>query len=586
MEVWWAKSFEAPLFDPMVGWTVRRFIEHLARLTWAVFHYSLQPFVQLVLLALAYLLILAVTLPVLLPVLILFILLLPYLLIFSLLGQRLTRRRVLVGVLVTALIMIYALFLALGTGSLVQNALAGGAFLSLGANLLARFVIERQQPDTQALAEGRAFAQVLQVSTRPEDLLGKDRPWDPRFYLYRGPALPFARFILRRLARSLRNVDERFLVQGIARTTSLAEKVRLSALLIILVVFHGLNALATIPVYLAGVLLILPLMFFVWVLSLVGGVPKIADLVNLIKKRLDAFLVGSLGDIKVFMDDPVQARRIRREAERALQEISGDPWFRSAEIYVVAHSTGAAVAYETLATGYQGTGQAKVEGLITVGSILQMVSSTTSSRKSFASGLPPDLRWLNIWTQYDPALAGPLSRNKRWRRRVIDIPVSNEGDPFTDHSAYWANDHQVIPTLVRAVWGKDVYDHFRLESSLRSLQRLKKRKYRILALSFPRLLAWSAFPLTVWGTLAFVSRLSAKPEGIFEVWASVWKWMARYSSYPVVGSVFLKPDGWWEQALTALTLGIVVTIAGQMVYKFIRAFLWDGFIRESRFFKA
>ena len=108
--------------------------------------------------------------------------------------------------------------------------------------------------------------------------------------------------------------------------------------------------------------------------------------------------------------------------------------------------------------------------------------------------------------------------NRRFNR-IQDIPVSNEGDPFKDHSAYWDNDHQVIPSLVHEIWGEDAPKHFDFgemeEASRKLLFRLLRRKARILTLSVFRLSAWSIFPL------AFLDSLDYMIDGA-SVATSVW----------------------------------------------------------------
>ena len=84
--------------------------------------------------------------------------------------------------------------------------------------------------------------------------------------------------------------------------------------------------------------------------------------------------------------------------------------------------------------------------------------------------------WVNIWTRYDPAQPGPLiSSEKKLAGKTEEIPVSNEGDPFTDHSSYWANHDQVIPALVKEIWGGGATEKFYL-SEEDEISRVRRRK--------------------------------------------------------------------------------------------------------------
>jgi len=354
----------------------------------------------------------------------------------------------------------------------------------------------------------------------------------------------------------------------------LREKAKWAFLSFTLIFYHGLNGIVTIALYAVVMVLITPLMFVVWVLSLISGVPGIPATVNVIKTRLDAFLVGSLGDIKVFMDESVQASRVRGEMESALDGIHSDPGLQDADIYIIAHSTGAAIAYETLVHPSNVSRRSGVKGLITAGSIMRMVRKMASRRASFDEPLPKGVRWINFWTPYDPALAGPIYQGTLKgelttgpdQNEVVNVPVSNEGDPFSDHSAYWTNEHQVIPRLVKELLGND-------ESPFdfgpeKELERVAKRKLRILALSGFRLCAWLALPVSLMITLWI------GPWG--EIDTKYWflNWAAE------------EPNNVLETTIVVFLRVAAAFIVAQLLYRFYRALLWDGFLREAGIFRA
>jgi hypothetical protein len=651
VEVWWARSFDAPLFDPMIGWTVRRFVAHLTALAWSLVIQSLGPLVLLPSLLLLSLPVIVVAVLASLTVLLVWALvILPYWWILKKLWRP--------GVSLTALKVNYALYgfmrlaiplLGLAFSVLVPLLLIPGA---IEARAVTGFVIFGV-----LVSGGSSLSRILRVyPTRFEGALivrqlmntpgiwdaaetginlpGRNSPWNPLFYFVATASA--IKFVYRPFSNALKQVDENLILARIGRTERWTERIGLVALLTLLVIFDGLNALVNISLYLGGVFLIVPAMFLVWVLSLVGGIPRVPALVNFIKGRLDSFLVGSLGDIKVFMDEPVQAKKIRHQLERALDNVHGDLEFNGADIYILAHSTGAAISYETLVLESNSKRRKGVRGLITVGSIMRMVWSVRSRRTSF-NAPPPGIVWTNFWTRYDPALAGPVIRHRstnpvpisRWvaalprpldragnlmvawgkslrsfvtsepqlpggmnggELRVEDVPVSNEGDAFNDHSTYWQNDHQVIPRIVSQVWGDDAASYFDFgntpeKAEQKKFQRLKKRKYRILLLAIPRLALWYLFPFSLYGVIADGRGI---PSAL-RFWGWPQTWMRSYQdhwSVELIDDVLLSPDIWWETAVGALVLASLVTLAGQLFYKFLRAIIWDGFLEDRSFLQA
>lgn len=244
---------------------------------------------------------------------------------------------------------------------------------------------------------------------------------------------------------------------------------------------------------------------------------------------------------------------------------------------------GAAIAYETLALAANQGRPKKVAALLTVGSVWNLVQHIRDRRSSFELPLrnpnADDTRWVNIWARHDPVLAGPTNGNGK--DRVVDVPVSNEGDPFNDHSAYWANEHQVISRLVGEIWGTDARLIFDMNTNddWVNLDWLRRRKIRILFISGFRLAAWALFPLTVWGTLDYVNNW-----GFFDFLGGfqndVANFLDQYYDWLLIGNVLFRPHSAWAYAISALAAAVVVTFAGQMAYKFVRALIWDGLLKE------
>lgn len=648
VEVWWASSFDAPTFDPMIGWTVRRFIAHLTTLALSLVRNSILPLIVFIALGPIYIFVFALTLATLyfslLIGLVVSTLLTPILFVFfsvkrskefRLLAQRNWPAYVGAAGLVASLYP--ALTYILPESDFLEGATIGavvlGVFYLLSNTEQRSDELERSRLRSSATRD-HFFHRIAGLESRQitydfplpstaeepgglvdydlSDLFEPDFLWDvsrgpgalfrPAQFVritataYRGWAVRVARSFYKCLRWAGRNMDEQLILERIwaplrvdrkSITVRFWARSNLFVLYVLTLVFHGLNAAATVPLYVTGAFLITPAMFLVWLLSFLRGMPRIADFVIFLKRRLDSFIVGSLGDIKVFMEEPTQANRIRKEMERALEVVETDTWIDDSEVevYIVAHSTGAAIAYEFIVLSNSAPQMNKINGLITLGSIMRMAWNMQNHRTTFGrdSFLPPEVSWINLWTRYDPALAGPTPSTRK--ERVWDICVSNEGDPFNDHSAYWANDHQVIPTLIKLIWGRGASIHFNFGRA-RELTRLTKRKCRILVLALFRLPAWIVFPFSFFFTLKFVNGIDNDHQGILLLWEHLWQWMKRFDDVPLVGSIFLDPQGLLEKGVTVLAVALLSTGLAQMVYRFLRALFWDGVLNELRWFRA
>ncbi|PKB84367.1 MAG: hypothetical protein BZY88_00055 [SAR202 cluster bacterium Io17-Chloro-G9] len=411
---------------------------------------------------------------------------------------------------------------------------------------------------------------------------------------------------MRQMGLRLKNVDERHFVEDVIKTLSPGETQSTgpsaeptptgtfrgivkraftvfgwTAFLYILMGFHFLNALTNILLYIVAFVLLVPLLLVFWLLAMVTDIPKFGEFVSFVKKRFESFLVGSLSEIKVFLDEPVQAQKIRRELERALDIAA----YGDSEVYVLAHSVGAAIAYETLALNRDNNHRVnKVKSLITVGSALNLVRRLENCRSSFYLPLG-NVPWVNIRARHDPLRAGPTKGTGS--DEVVDVQVSNEGDPFNDHSGYWANEHQVFPRLVGEIWGKDANDVFHMQADEHwvNLGWLAKRKVRILCISGFRWAAWGVFPATI--SVGLASFFGWLGTGFLkDTWEALWQALNDYIFLPLVNPLLREdinvfdPRGLWQQTFAVLLSALIVTLVAQMLYKFTRALLWDGFFEQ------
>lgn len=251
---------------------------------------------------------------------------------------------------------------------------------------------------------------------------------------------------------------------------------RVSAAVAALLVFRSMAALTALFLYLAGALLIFPLTAALLALSQLPGQRSAHALTTRIKRKVQGAVLTSIGDINLFTRHPEQAERARAEVERALDALQP----MCADLFIVAHSLGCAVSYDTLAQPGNAHRAERVRALVTVGGILPMVWRTSPRRPSFDAPLPPGIRWLNLWARFDPAEGGPISPERLkaampdlatptqhvrpWSllwllprpapasRSFEDVAVSNADSILLDHTSYWTNLDEVMPRIARELW--------------------------------------------------------------------------------------------------------------------------------------
>jgi tetratricopeptide (TPR) repeat protein len=339
------------------------------------------------------------------------------------------------------------------------------------------------------------------------------------------------------LQRWLRANDETVLLRYVDWNLAFpetAERLALGLVLSALIVFRLLHSVMSVCLYALGAAIIFPLMFALWVFSQSAAIRVMPRIITLVKTWLDNLLLGSLGDIKVYMDDDAQAANARVELEEAIDELSK----RCDEIHIIAHSLGSAVSYETLVSAGNQVRILKVKSLVTVGAILPMLWRISPHRTSFDQPLPAHIRWVNLWARFDPADSGPIDRQTLERAKpdapqetrplgistfflfqplpdpepggFKEVIVSNEDDLLRDHTTYWQNFHEVAPQLVRNIWGEgssDATGNFHRQEGIRAF----RQKLLVLCVSGPPLIAWYTFPIAFSLSLVGTSYTGGSP---------------------------------------------------------------------------
>jgi hypothetical protein len=291
-----------------------------------------------------------------------------------------------------------------------------------------------------------------------------------------------------------------------------------------------------------------------------------------IRRMIDSFLVDWFGDLPVLLDDHVQAANVRARVARSIERLRRDG---CDAVVVVAHSGGALVTFETLLD--PAYAHLRVDKLITLGQGLGLawrLAADPDVREIRAghrlvgnlAQARPDLRWVDIWSSYDPAPAGPLpargglvthdqeargtavvatvdAAQEPWLVRadvgapvpesteprivVESRPVTNEMNVLTDHGAYWANPEGFLIPVVRhidASLGDASASRFYRDRTDRA-RRIVWRRQRVGALAAWGWLCSLAAAATI-GTLILLQatgedRLTRGGNGLATAWSVV-----------------------------------------------------------------
>lgn len=624
-EVWWARLVDAPRYDPMIGWTVVRACTHFSRLAVLTYENGLFP----VLLGMALLIFLSGFIVVVLVfftiLLISIVFLFPFAAVLILLGPVTRKTRQIFSTSLAVIFSLASTFAAIGLGlSLFLDyelldtltpfiiSLVAGVLVSAVPEIWSAYRRWRRVRSIRRTTQLLAYIQRLRASSAAEpryrlgtfdDYIGSlargtERPrystilnWPRILGISAGqPAIALSRTIVRRMFR---------LTYSSTRTSNpgeqvLADELRSSKnrfwrlmLMGILPFFHFFNSLITLWIYVTGIIFVPMLMLAVWILSRFRGIPGVPRALRAVSNRIDQFLVGSLGDIKIYMDEPVQATRIRNELLKSIEELGEDC---PGGVFLVCHSTGAAIAFETIVLPENKPKLKNIKTLIMVGSIMNMVWKMGTRRRSFDRAIPSGIRLVNIFTRYDPAFAGPLESTPsvvkhRKIGKLTEFEVSNEDDLFRDHSAYWTNSHQVIPLIIREIIGSksrsrdaEVRKEF-LMKRRDVASRISRRKWQILLLSLPRLAVWYSFPgIMVW------QFLTIDGVGSGTNIPSVFNWL-RIDRYLGLNVSFLaEPASTGQFIFGVIFASFGLTLILYLLYGLARTVLWDGVARELRIF--
>jgi len=276
-------------------------------------------------------------------------------------------------------------------------------------------------------------------------------------------------------------------------------------------------------------------------------------------------LTRHLGDLWVYLQQPWEASQIRgRFEERMHALLDGVEACPVDSVFVIAHSLGAAIAFEAL-TGRRmtrrlqrvfGRRPAPQVHFISVGSALNSVwdIAPAAERFRFYRTLPPFVRWLDLWATTDPVSRGPLRPPVSLRALRFDSrPVVNQMDAFSDHSAYWKNAEEVVAPILDRITCGTVHSLLQMDVAAR------RRRVEVLALA--KALAWLVLPGV------FVALVIGGGDG----------WVRPPAPNLVLGKA-------WQRLLAAPTVWALAAAAvAVLLYSTVVAWAWNQWDRRARY---
>lgn len=216
-----------------------------------------------------------------------------------------------------------------------------------------------------------------------------------------------------------------------------------------------------------------PLIVGLHILARIGragaALPLLGGLADKMGQTVEDLVVGGLGDILLYVFDPVQSAFIRGDLERAIAEAHelAQKEKREPLIHIIGHSMGSVIAYEAASRSLDPELRRSVKTLCTMGTVLDMVryilggeGLVLAERVRFGQDIPREKqgaaypRWLNLFARNDPATGfGPLLE---FGKDPTNQPVRSTSK---GHSTYWDDRHGVYrPFLAWVAHGNPVFD--------------------------------------------------------------------------------------------------------------------------------
>jgi hypothetical protein len=304
--------------------------------------------------------------------------------------------------------------------------------------------------------------------------------------------------------------------------------------------------------YVAAAILSIPLILCLYVLAQIPGPVEQAVM------GIRNFAQDQIGDFYTFMWDDIQAVHIRGSVAAAIHFLVEK---RQCErIAVIAHSQGTVVAYDALCSGAALPADlARVKTFVTFGSALnnawdkRLVPARTCRLRE---PLPASMRWINVWSAYDPVAGGELTTPPHIRPPDEQLEVTNWMNVILDHGGYFTNREEFLSRLAQEIESPGDRQGSRFFPEQGEKGWIDRRRDRVLTLVTWRVVAMLAFVAGVIARIRASDRLRADGE-------AVWAWL---QTLPIVGGLVTFLDqhaAWlvWTERLGARLLGVGVWLA-------------------------
>ena len=351
----------------------------------------------------------------------------------------------------------------------------------------------------------------------------------------------------------------------------------------LIILYDVLATLLWMPIFALLTPLVVIVLALLWLLTQVPIAKAAPGVITAFQEAANKLLVGWVGDAAAYTDNPFMADAVREKFYEALGLLE-KKWCEN--IFVVAHSWGAVVAFDALSRLAQADGS-KVEKLITVGSALNRAWRLSPELRDTL--LADDIQWIDIHARYDLVPAGWTERPMRAEKKeTIDSRiVSNHDSIIADHVTYWDNVEEVIAKLIDEIEDKTPPAAFH-RCDKQASDDGRERKRRLLPLSLLRLIAWG-FPLVFFFFLSlnfldlredFISGLDKplirtpitwvasteggetgkfEPEAIVEGLDRFGPWALDHLVLPLIGTLY-------------------VAAASLLIFRFIRDMVWQNYM--------
>jgi hypothetical protein len=298
-------------------------------------------------------------------------------------------------------------------------------------------------------------------------------------------------------------------------------------------------------------------------------------------RLIEPFLVEGLGDFKTYMQDDVQALHIRTRIDEDVRFLVEEE--HCEDLIVVAHSHGAVVAFDALAS-HRLPYLDRIRKFITVGAALNNAWALHPECARLRAPLPAHIYWVDFWSYYDPVPGGQLTRTllgaapvvdpgpglqaeMRWYEEYVHpgtvqdrshtaptgpLPrqVTNGMNVLNDHDGYFRNAEQFLSRVAAEIdLPHGYYERSRFHP--RDLwQRTKRRRLRVTTLVGWRLGAMALFVLALGTRIAGHGWLQLTIDG-----RGVGGWIER-----IPGATALAAPGEVVNALRLLLSGAAASM--------------------------